>query len=876
MRSIVLISLALLFLIGTPHPTLAQEAVTPISTIQSQISNGDDSAFVGQIVTVEGIVTGVYGDLFFVQDPIGGAWSGLAAYRRGHGASVGDAVRLIGSITEYYDLTEIEPTRVEILSRGNALPVPQSLSAAAVADERWEGVLVQLRDLTITTPLNQYNEWRVEDGSGSLLVDDKGVFYAAEPGVAVTSLTGIVDHAFGSYRLIPRTLADIVVAVDAPPTPIELTPIYAIQGNASASPLDGELVDTVGVVSAVGAAGFFLQDPVGDDDPLTSDGVYVYTYDLPVVDVGACVRVRQGLVAEFYAKTELSRGLVERSDLCASTALSPTLASLPQLNTDPESLLEALEGMVVVLEPFTATVQGPTKRFESGDVEIGVVATELLPYLPGGRVFQAEAGDSAALIFISNLAGADLPDTAWGDEVVVGSDDPAQPLLAVVDYTFGKYQLGLLPGQPVRVQPRSAVQDRPSSLAADEFGVCTFNLFGLGRGSAQYPDEAEYELQLRRRALAIAEGLDGCTIIGLQEAGTPADVENLAALLASEFELEYTAVAIAGPNSSSPEFPLTNGLLARSDRTEVVDAVLIQGCSTRDYEIVDAESNCADGEYPLFNRPPLVVDLQVTGDWDEPYPLTVIGNHWKSKSGDESVNSVRRMAQAEHVAALVQARLDADAAAHVVVLGDLNDFYGSEPVGALQQGTRPALIHTYDLLPALERYTYIFNGASQVLDHVLISRGMRAAFARIDPLHINADFPTPATPDSGSFVHASDHDPVQLTVRPAGAGWIGGNVGVPGVIVLLRNAEGGTVGIAISDGLGDFRFWNLLPGSYQIDFKTLPGLRIEKIDRRLQVRAGAGLFLHPVVHPTQTIFGVNAILVGAGLGTLPDLVQPAD
>src|SRR5262249_17644298 len=54
-----------------------------------------------------------------------------------------------------------------------------------------------------------------------------------------------------------------------------------------------------------------------------------------------------------------------------------------------------------------------------------------------------------------------------------------------------------------------------------------------------------------------------------------------------------------------------------------------------------------------------------------------------------------------------------------------------------------------DTLPAEERYTYVFDGNSQVLDHVLASAHALARLAGFDVVHVNAEF----------AVQASDHDP---------------------------------------------------------------------------------------------------------------------
>lgn len=829
LRWIAALLIALAWL-GMSPPAAAQESggdLTPIPAIQSTLSQGDDSAYVDQTVTIAGIVTGVYGGLFFVQeDPGAGgeaqAWSGIAIYARGHGLAPGDEVRITGQVQEYYDLTQILPSRIQTLSRDNPLPPPVPLSARDAGQERWEGVRVILRDLTVTAAPNQYGEWRVQDGSGSILVDDKGVAYDATVGEEIPWLVGIVDHAFGSYRLIPESLADIGGA-DMAETE-EVLPVYAVQGAGLITPYAGQWLNVYGQVTGVNRQGFFLQDPVGDGDPATSDGLYVYLGRRPLVEPGDCVLVRRAEANEFYEKTELIRpAAVEPSDRCGEGVVQPVPipAAVDQQGLSRQEwvdLFEPVEGMLVVIDALHGIVQGPTKRYRGGGEEIGLLGPGITAALPGQRLFHHQEAGRESLFFLSNEAGMSMPDAAWGDTIHLGGE--AGPILAIIDYTFGKYQIAPLPGQPITVIPGLRVVDEALAVGDDRFDLCTANLLGLGRGTDQFPDDADYTQALRSRAMLLAEGLPGCAIIALQEAGHPEDVANLAGALADHYGLDYIPVAQVGPNSNTAEFPLSNGLLARGDRVTVLDAGLFQGCSGQDYGVLRMAGDCPDGGYPLFNRPPLVVDLAVSGPWGDPYALTVIANHWKSKGGDESMNVIRRTRQARHVASLVQERLSQEPEARIVVIGDLNDFYASGPVRQLVSQTSPSLIHTYDFLPDLDRYTYIFDGASQVLDHVLVSPGMLPHFAGIAPLHISADFPTPLEPDPDSLYHVSDHDPVQLVIRPQGAGWVAGNLGEPGLTVTLSpadaTADSAGVQQTTTDALGNFRLWGVVPGTYTV------------------------------------------------------------
>ncbi len=93
----------------------------------------------------------------------------------------------------------------------------------------------------------------------------------------------------------------------------------------------------------------------------------------------------------------------------------------------------------------------------------------------------------------------------------------------------------------------------------------------------------------------------------------------------------------------------------------------------------------------------------------------------------------------------VKSLLAADKKAKAVVLGDLNDFEFSPTVAALTAGkVLKPLIST---LSATQRYTYVFDGNAQTLDHILTS----PAVTRFDydVVHINAEFAD----------QASDHDP---------------------------------------------------------------------------------------------------------------------
>ena len=82
-----------------------------------------------------------------------------------------------------------------------------------------------------------------------------------------------------------------------------------------------------------------------------------------------------------------------------------------------------------------------------------------------------------------------------------------------------------------------------------------------------------------------------------------------------------------------------------------------------------------------------------------------------------------------------------------MVLGDLNDFEFSQTADLLVgDGFLTDLPRT---LPVPQRYSYVFEGNSQVLDHILVSAALVGELHEYDIVHINSEFAD----------QASDHEP---------------------------------------------------------------------------------------------------------------------
>lgn len=89
-----------------------------------------------------------------------------------------------------------------------------------------------------------------------------------------------------------------------------------------------------------------------------------------------------------------------------------------------------------------------------------------------------------------------------------------------------------------------------------------------------------------------------------------------------------------------------------------------------------------------------------------------------------------------------------------MIMGDLNSYFDSPPLDALREA---GLEHVLAVLPDDQRYNYIYQGNSQVLDHILVSPDFFQYLSGVEILHTNADFPLPL-PEDSSPLRKSDHD----------------------------------------------------------------------------------------------------------------------
>ncbi len=586
-------------------------------------------------------------------------------------------------------------------------------------------------------------------------------------------------------------ISDFFLGPDNTPTgggldgcaPLDLT-IPEIQGDAQFSVFQGESVTTSGVVTAISTSGRdgFIQDVVGDGNPATSDGIFVDDFDdLVGVTVGDLITIT-GTVEEQQFGDALPLTRINNPTLDAIVSSGNALPEPVEIEDLPnESVADAiafwepLEGMRVALAD-KGDVVGPTNRFGEFVLLAKDDAKKGSGYFPQTKQ-----------ILLRSLGPNDVdynPERIMVDDLTMDAvqtrpGDKVEWLVGVVDYSFGNYKI-----QPTEIDVKTddTLPEAPVSKRSGGDGdlvVTTFNvenLFDLvdnpdkddiGTGGAETPEELE--TQLAKLALAIEVELELPDILVLQEVENTGIAQELGDRVNAATGTSYTAVSFETSDGRGIEV----AFLYDADRVTLEDAFQLSG---PDVEAAFGPSSPSPGREPLYGR------FTVNGD-DGGTVLHIVGNHFKSKGGDDPVfgldsaaglpfdriTEVQRKAQAQVVRDFVNGILDLDDEALVMVTGDLNDFQFGEPgegpddpLSILEgmAGEVPLTNLVFEEKDA-ERFSFVFDGNSQVLDHMLVSPELLDAVKAVDFLHFNASFEAALASDASTPIRATDHDPLE-------------------------------------------------------------------------------------------------------------------
>tara|TARA_B100000780_G_scaffold256299_1_gene205368 strand:+ start:1079 stop:3202 length:2124 start_codon:yes stop_codon:yes gene_type:complete len=190
-----------------------------ITSIQNIQGTTEDSPFQGQTVSTTGIVTASFGNDFYIQNGEG-VRSGIYVYSSSVFPVLGDSVIVTGEVSEYNNLTEFAfPDDVFILTSNNPIPEPIAINTGDLANEDYEGVLVQVSNLTVTYATFNYDDygaWKVNDGTGECIIHntEEGFEYPAVVAEQIGSITGVCNYNFGEWKIDLRIEDDVSAGAD--------------------------------------------------------------------------------------------------------------------------------------------------------------------------------------------------------------------------------------------------------------------------------------------------------------------------------------------------------------------------------------------------------------------------------------------------------------------------------------------------------------------------------------------------------------------------------------------------------------------------------------------------------------------------------------
>lgn len=545
--------------------------------------------------------------------------------------------------------------------------------------------------------------------------------------------------------------------------------IGQIQGEGHASAYVGQTVVTRGVVTAVDGNGFYLQD-LGDGNARTSDAIFVYTNSAPDFLVGDAVSV-QGAVSEYRAGTG---GLTVTQISAPTVTLEGWDQALPDAvligkggltpptgvidddglksydpTTDGIDFWESLEGMRVTIDNPLVVSNTTSDSYKETDV------------VASGREGATGVNDRGGITIAKDdfnpekiqLQGKTAIYDGFTPNYSVG--DHLSSVTGIVNYAAARYEV--IVTEAVTVTRDVTLQKEVTALAGDatHLSLATYNVENLDASDNKY-DVLAADIVYNLRApdiLALQEIQDAN---GAQSGGTLSGVQTAQGLIDAIAKINggrygYVEIAPTTANSTGgePNGNIRGGYLYNLDRVSYVEgsAELITG---------SAYNN---------SRKPLVAQFQFGAE-----TITAINVHLTSRGGSDPLwgatqppadaGDAARTAQAAGVKAWIQEHLADDPKLNIAVLGDWNGFAWEDAQTQLTDPAKGGVLT--DLATALlapeERYSYLFDGNAQALDHILVTGGLLAK-AQYDAVHLNSQF-------SGD--RPTDHDP-QLALFDFGA-----------------------------------------------------------------------------------------------------------
>ncbi|MCT6923371.1 S-layer homology domain-containing protein [Metasolibacillus sp.] len=586
---------------------------------------------------------------------------------------------------------------------------------------------------------------------------------------------------------------------------VEALRIHDIQGAAHTTKFNNQMVEGVkGIITSSyevsGAKYYTIQTPDAeiDNNPYTSEGIVLYAgkTNWPI-EVGDLVSVT-GKVSEYaiegYTERQttdlLTTQISVRDDQGGKVTVVEKNVPLPtpiiidennlptgaidsdnltvfNPETDAIDFWESLEGMRVQVSNVKAV--GPQAN---GDLTT-VLESKATNTKNGGVLLQKDNKNPDIIQFRLEPNGdARKFAVATGDKFV-------GDIVGVVGYSYQNYKIYAPLTDMKAAFVKGSVELEKTHIVKDptKLTVGSYNLENFSNNKSKTSDDKAQKL-----ARAFVKDLNSPDIVGVTEVqDNDGDINNGNAAANESYErlineivkaggVEYKYANIDPINNTDGGAPGANirvGVLYNPERVQLSDITAGDATTAVGYENGNLTVNPGriDPQNDAFksSRKPLAAQFNFNGE-----QVIIIVNHWNSKNGDDALYGSKQPVvnksevQRKNIATIVEGFINdvktKNPKANIVAVGDFNDFQFADSVKILENRHMTNMINH---LPEEDRYSYVFQGNSQVLDHILVSNNLAKA-TEIDAIHINADF----TDMAG---RASDHDPIlaQIDVKAA-------------------------------------------------------------------------------------------------------------
>ncbi|WP_281251054.1 DUF6359 domain-containing protein [Planococcus faecalis] len=555
--------------------------------------------------------------------------------------------------------------------------------------------------------------------------------------------------------------------------------IRDIQGTNHYSDYQGVVVnEIVGVVTHVyNSANFVIQDINPDDDVTTSEALMVNKASNGL-QLGDLVTIT-GTVEEHFQEgySDAKDNDLPITRIRATDATKTATAALPEpiiigKDVQPPSEIIDNDG----LTSFDPTEDG-VDFWESLELmRLAVPNAQVVgPQNYGEVVIVAENSPNTdfhkqgGILISENDYNPERITVDFNNEnyVAKAGDSFTGNIIGVMGFGFGNYKLWATENDlPTLKDGGTKPEQTWIAKQKDELTVAAYNVENFSADPSHTSDT-----KAQRIAESFVNDLNSPDIIVMvevQDNDGPVASGNSDATLSYERLIQDIKTA-GGPTYAwtdiAPEYnkdggqPGGNirvGYLYNPERVTLSEGT--KGTATQDNSWVDGELALNPGRVQPIAMPntrkPIAAQFDFQGE-----QVVVIGAHLNSKGGDQPLfgknqppvlgSVAERIELATAINGFIADGLKQNPDLNVIVAGDMNDFEFTPALAALKGDI---LTNKVEDVPVEDRFSYYYQGNSQVLDHLLVTNNL-AQRTELDMVHINAMF----MEQQG---RASDHDPL--------------------------------------------------------------------------------------------------------------------